>query len=287
MRSLIGVIAAALTTSALAQAPQQPAFRSVTHTVAVDVSVFRGQQAVLSLGPNDFEVQDNGVRQKISGVVPNNLALDLRLLFDTSGSISREDLERYRRAMVRVAAALRPEDRIEILTFGSRIYEVVALQHPPVSIAPARQPRDGTSFFDAVSLAMITKPSLERRQVTIILTDARDNTSFFDKDTLYESARRTHAVVYAVLPVALAEDSSRFAERLEVMTRVTGGRLVRARRDAEMGTTIIRTLNEFRQGYVLHYSLEGVPLTGWHKLSVQVPRGGRFTVRAREGYFAR
>jgi VWFA-related protein len=182
---------------------------------------------------------------------------------------------------------LRPEDRVEILSFSGRISEVVGLQHPPVSIAPARQPREGTAFFDAVSLAMITRPSLERRQVTIVLTDARDTSSFFDKDTLYESARRTHAVVYGVLPAGLAEDSSRYAARLEMMARVTGGRLVRSGRDAGIANTIIRTLNEFRQGYVLHYALAGVPLTGWHKLTVRVPRAGRYTVRAREGYFAR
>jgi VWFA-related protein len=287
VKALIAASLAGLTVSVLAQEPQLPTFRSVTHTVAVDVSVFDRERAVLSLGANDFEVLDNGVRQKISGVAPNNLPLDLRLLFDTSGSISPEDLERYRRAMVRVAGALRPEDRIEILTFSGRTSEVVGLQHPPISIALTSQPTEGTAFFDAVSLAMITRPSLERRQVTIILTDARDTASFFDKDTLYESARRTYAVVYGVLPVGLAEDSSRFAARLEVIARVTGGRLVRSRRDAEMGNTIIRTLNEFRQGYVLHYVLEGVPLTGWHKLSVQVAGARRYTVRAREGYFAR
>lgn len=289
VKALIAVTLAGVTVSALAmnEAQQLPTFRSATHTVAVDVSVFDGERAVLSLTANDFEVRDNGVRQTISGVLPNNFPLDLRLLFDTSGSISPDDLERYRRAMARVAGALRPEDRVEILTFGGRIAEVVSLQHPPISIAPARQPRDGTSFFDAVSLAMITRPLLERRQVTIILTDARDNTSFFDKDTLYESARRTHAVVYGVLPAGLTEDSSRYAARLEMVARMTGGRLVASRRDSEMGNTIIRTLNEFRQGYVLHYALEGAPVTGWHKLTVRLPRAGQYTVRAREGYFTR
>ena len=287
MKALIAAALAGVAVSALAQEPQVPVFRSVSHTVAVDVSVFDRQQAVLSLGAKDFELKDNGVRQTISGAVPNNLPLDLRLLFDTSGSISKEDLERYRRAMVRVAGALRPEDRVEILTFGGRISEVVGLQHPPVSISLARQPKDGTAFFDAVSLAMITRRSLERRQVTIILTDARDNASFFDKDTLYESARRSHAVIYGVLPAGSAEDSSRFAARLEIIARVTGGRLVRSQRDAEMGNIIIRTLNEFRQGYVLSYVHEGVPQMGWHKLTVQVTHPGRYTVRAREGYFAR
>jgi len=286
VKLVIFCVVVSMTMAVVAREQQLPTFRSVTHTVAVDVSVFDRQRAVLALTAKDFDVQDNGVRQTISGVVPNNLPLDVRLLFDTSGSISKDDLERYRRAMVRVAEALRPEDRVEILTFSGRIAEIVALQHPPISIEAPRQPRDGTSFFDAVSLAMITRPSLERRQVTIILTDALDNASFFDKDTLYDAARRSHAVVYCVLPAGLPENS-RYAARLELLARVTGGRLVHSGRDAEMGNTIIRTLNEFRQGYVLHYGLDGVPLAGWHKLTVQIPRARKYTVRAREGYFAR
>jgi len=283
--ALIAILLCAATT-VVAQQPQQPVFTSTTDSVAVDVSVFDGGHAVPSLTAADFDVRDNGVRQKVSNVRPNTLPLDLRLLFDTSGSITPEDLERYRRAMARVALALRPDDRVEILTFSGRVSEVVPLQHPPITVMTERQDRDGTSFFDAVSLAMITRPILERRQITIVLSDAQDNDSFFDKDTLYEAARRTPAVVYGVLPAGFADDVSRFAARLEMITRVTGGTLVRSRWDGHMGDVLIRTLNEFRQGYVLNYTLEGVPLAGWHKLTVTMPRT-KFKVRAREGYFAR
>jgi VWFA-related protein len=286
MKGVCAVVLACAALSAQAQESKQAPFRSVAHSVAVDVSVFDGQRAIPGLTAADFDVRENGVPQKLADVRPNTLPIDVRLLFDTSGSITAEELERYRRAMARVAEALRPEDRVEILTFSGRISEVVPLQHPPIKIITQRQDRDGTSFFDAVSLAMVTRPILERRQITIVLTDAQDNDSFFDKDTLYESARRTPAVVYGVLPVGLADDVSRFAARLEMVARVTGGKLVRSRWDGRMGELLIRTLAEFRQGYVLNIALEGTPAPGWHKLTVAVPRG-RYTVRAREGYFAR
>jgi VWFA-related protein len=272
--------------AAQAQESQQPTFRSAAHIVAVDVLVLGGERAVPGLTAEDFDVRDNGVRQTLASVRPNTLPIDVRLLFDTSGSITPEELERYRRAMARVAEALRPEDRVEVLTFSGRISEVVPLQHPPIKVITARQDRDGTSFFDAVSLAMVTRPLLERRQITIVLTDAQDNDSFFDKDTLYESARHTHAVVYGVLPTGLADDVSRFATRLEMVARVTGGHLVRSKWDGRMGDLLIRMLGEFRQGYVLNYQLAGNPEPGWHKLAVTVPRA-KYTVRAREGYFAR
>jgi len=279
----VGLVCAALAVQA--QEPQQPTFRSGSDAVTVDVSVFDGQRAIPGLTAADFDVRDNGVRQTLSGVRPNTLPIDVRLLFDTSGSITPEDLERYRRAMARIAEALRPVDRVEILTFSGRISEVVPLQHPPITVIAQRQDRDGTSFFDAVSLAMVTRPMIERRQITVVLTDAQDNDSFFDKDTLYDSARHTSAVVYGVLPTGLADDVSRFATRLEMVARVTGGRLVRSKWDGRMGDLLIRMLGEFRQGYVLNYALAGTPEPGWHKLTVTVR--GRHTVRAREGYFAR
>ena len=285
-RALLLLVLATGTVGLLAQEAKPPVFRTTTDSVAVDVLVLDDGRPITALTADDFDVRDNGVRQKVTNVRANTLPLDLRLLFDTSGSITPEELERYRRAMNRVAEALRPDDRVEILTFSGRISEVVPLQHPPIRIITERHDRDGTSFFDAVSLSMVTRPQLERRQITIVLTDAQDNDSFFDKDTLYESARRTNAVVYGVLPTGLAEDVSRFAARLEMVSRVTGGRLVRSKWDAKMGDVIIKTLEEFRRGYVLNYTLEGVPLAGWHKLSVSVTRG-RYNVRAREGYFAR
>ena len=266
-----------------AQDPQTT-FKSSTENVMVDVSVFDGDRPVVTLGTTDFEVYDNGVRQRLSGAQRNNFPLDV--LFDTSGSITAEDLERYRRAMERVTTALTPDDRVEILAFNGRITEVVPMRHPPVQIRLAREGRDGTAFFDAVSLAMITRPLVDRRQVTIVLTDALDNASFFDKDTLYAAAQRTHAVVFGVLPTGLAEDASRYSARLEMLTRVTGGRLVRSKWDSRMGNVLVGMLNEFRQGYVLHYALDGTPQKGWHKLQVRVP-ARRYAVRAREGYFAR
>jgi VWFA-related protein len=286
VRTIAAALLAAASLSTSVHTQQKP-FVSRTDAVRVDVAVFDGDRAVPSLTAADFEVLDNGVKQTLGGAQRNTLALDLRLLFDTSGSISSEDLEKYRRAMARVASALKPDDRMEVLAFNGRIAEVVPLQHPPIQIALDRQGRDGTSFFDAVSLAMITRPQADRRQITIVLSDAVDNASFFDKDTLYDAARRTNAVVYTVLPIGLAQDKSRFTARLDMLARVTGGHLFSAKWDSRLGTTVTRALEEFRQGYVIHFQPTGVQLEGWHKLTVRVLGGRHYTIRAREGYFGR
>jgi VWFA-related protein len=262
--------------------PQQ--FRLGTHGVMLNVAVFEADRVVGGLGVEDFEVFDNGVRQTISSADRNVLPIDLRLVFDTSGSISEDDLAHYLRAMRQVAAALAPDDRCEIITFNSRVADAASRQSPPIAISIRRGGPDGTAFFDAVSLAMVTVPALDRRQITIVLSDASDNASFFDETTLLEVARRTDAVVYTVLPGGAAPGPASIA-RLRSLSLLTGGRLIRAPHERLTGAAVIRALDEFRHSYVLRYTLAGTPLAGWHTLEVKVRRPGRHRIRARAGYF--
>jgi VWFA-related protein len=248
------------------------------------VAVFAGDRVVRNLGVKDFEVRDNQVRQTLQAADASTLPIDLRLVFDTSGSISERDLARYVQTMNRVAAALEPRDRCEIITFNSRIADAASLQHPPIKIALSRGGQDGTAFFDAVSLAMITVPTPDRRQITIVLSDAMDNTSWFDEKTMLDAARRTDAVVYTILPGDPKNNRAVSVARLQALSLVTGGRLVLVHESA-VASAVTDSIEEFRQGYVLRYVLAGVDLPGWHKLDVRVKGGYR--VRARQGYFPR
>lgn len=265
------------------QAPQQ-LFQSTTNAVSVDVAVFAGNRVVRNLGVGDFEVRDNQVRQTLQAVDANTLPIDLRLVFDTSGSISERDLARYVQTMNRVAATLEPRDRCEIITFNSRIADAASLQHPPIKIAVQRLGLDGTAFFDAVALAMVTIPTPDRRQITIVLSDAMDNTSLFDEKTMLDAARRTDAVVYTILPGDPKNSRTVSVTRLHALSLLTGGRLVLAQ-ESQVASAVIDSIEEFRQGYVLRYVLAGVNIDGWHKVDVRVKGGYR--VRARPGYFPR
>ena len=264
---------------------QQQTFHASTHAVALDVAVLSRGRTVAALDAADFEVYDNGVRQTIDSVDRNVLPIQLRLVFDTSGSISEADLERHRRAMTMVTSALKPDDLCEIVTFNGRIADAATAQRPPLVITLRRGTPDGTAFFDAVSLAMITTSMPDRRQITIVMSDAHDNVSFFDEPTLLEAARRTDAVVYAIVPV----DSVRAVlhARLEAITLLTGGRLVQSLRPDRTGRLLLEALEEFRQGYVVRYTLSGVPVPGWHRLTVRLRDNPSYTVRTREGYLGR
>ena len=112
-RLLIAVVAVAfvsLTALAEPQTDQQSlVFRSGTDLVTVDVNVNSGKKPVTGLRPEDFEVYDNGVRQTVTDVTFGRLPIDLRLIFDTSGSIDDVELQTYVRAMKQIAQTLQPK----------------------------------------------------------------------------------------------------------------------------------------------------------------------------------
>jgi hypothetical protein len=279
------ITAAALMAVAMLGA-QAPTFHAGTRGVVIPVAVFDGDQVVRTLTAQDFQVHDNGAPQVVTSAELYTLPIDLRLAFDISGSISEEELGNFISTMRQVASTLEPRDRCEILTFNTRVAQAAAAQSPPVKIEFVRGGFDGTSFFDAVILALATVPTPDRRQITIILSDAKDNRSFFDEPAMLESARRTDAVVYTILPGDPKVARSVSANRLQALSVMTGGRLVLAP-ERSVGERIIDAIEEFRQSYAVRYTWKGTTFEGWHKLEVKVPGRPSYRVRAKSGYFGR
>ena len=285
MTTSVTVLSLALTLASVSLQTPAPVFRSATHAVAVGAAVFDGDRVVPNLTASDFDIRDNGVHQTITAADFNTLPIDLRLVLDTSGSISEEDLAHYLRTMRQVTAALEPRDRCEIITFSSRVADAASRQRPPITIDLKRVGGDGTAFFDAVSLALITVPTTDRRQITIVLSDARDNASFFDEAALLDAAGRTDAVVYTILPGDPLLARAVSVARLQALSLLTGGRLDRTPEHA-VGSAVNKAIKEFRQSYILRYTLTGAAVEGWHKLDVRVRTGGHYRIRTRPGYFA-
>ena len=73
-------------------------------------------------------------------------------------------------------------------------------------------------------------------------------------------------------------------EFLRDLASFTGGRLFEIEKTANLETTFLEILDEFRHRYLVSYTPRGVAKDGWHKLDVKVKKGG--TVKARPGYLA-
>jgi VWFA-related protein len=278
-----GFVALMFTAAVAGHADQdRPMFRATSEAVLVDVSVTDGRSSVANLKPADFDIRDNGVAQTVTDLDFGHLPVDVRLVFDISGSLSDEDLARHTRAMRQLETALEPGDRCEASAFSRRAVEIAPLGEPPVDINIGRngRARDGTAFFDAVGLAMVTSPTPGRRQLTIVLSDGNDTSSFYDAAALVRAALRTDAVVYGIAPAT----SGQGARVLETLATTAGGRLIRLEANGNLGASFLKALEEFRQSYVLHYTPVGVARAGWHDLAVSARGNKKYVIRAKKGY---
>jgi hypothetical protein len=97
-------------------------------------------------------------------------------------------------------------------------------------------------------------------------------------ERLLATARRSNAVVYAVSAAGLDEDVG-----LRRLADTTGGGVVKIGKTDALRSTFLTIMDEFRQRYVVSFSPDGVPPSGWHPLTVRV-KGRSVTVRARPGY---
>jgi hypothetical protein len=87
-------------------------------------------------------------------------------------------------------------------------------------------------------------------------------------------------------PLMLFRTSRSETATLAQAAEATGGRLHDPQFSKDDPVGAFRAVfDDFRRSYVLRYSPTGVPLTGWHELTVAVKGNKATDVRARKGYF--
>jgi hypothetical protein len=136
-----------------------------------------------NLGVGDFEVRDNQVRQTLQAVDANTLPIDLRLVFDTSGSISERAISR---GTCQTMTAWPPHSSARPVRdhhVQQRIADRRSLQHPPSRLpcsgAARTVPRSSTPWLWRWSPFRrpnaVKSPSFQRRDGQHQLFDEKDD----------------------------------------------------------------------------------------------------------------
>ena len=256
-------------------------YKSRVESVRLDALVLDRGQPVLGLTADDFEIRDNGAPQTVTLLGAGALPLDVILLLDMSGSLSVQRLEALRAAGGALLDALGPADRAALVTFSREIHRAQPLTHDVGGVRRALEretPSGPTVLVDAMFAAIgMTDPG-DRRSLLIVFSDGLDTASWLQPDAVVRAAERSDVVIYAV-----STSSAKHAPGLlRQVTDSTGGQLLEVD-SASLSTAFTRVLNEFRQRYVLSYTLSSAPSDGWHRLDVRV-RNRDLTVKARPGY---
>jgi VWFA-related protein len=281
--ALVVAVLAVLPVARLApvRAAQVPTFSTSLEAVPVDVLVTESGRVVAGLGPEDFEIRDNGVVQQVDLVSFEQLPLNIILAFDASSSIAGERLDHLKSAGQALLERLVPGDQTALLTFNQVVVLREALTPDVERVRAALdgvEPIGDTSMADGVYAAMMVGEADAARDLLIVFSDGVDNSSWLSGDAVLDASRRSDVVVYGV-SVRGTEDP----EFLRDLTELTGGRLFEVESTRNLSATFVGILEEFRQRYLLSYSPRGVSAEGWHELDVRV-RGRRATVKARAGY---
>lgn len=255
-------------------------FKSRVESVRLDALVLDRGRPVVGLRADDFEIRDNGALQAVTLLGAGALPMDVILLLDMSGSLSAERLGALRAAAGALLDALRPADRAALATFSREVQRAQALTHDVAAVRRALEretPSGPTVLVDAMFAAIgMTEPG--DRCLLIVFSDGLDTASWLQPDAVVRAAERSEVVIYAV-----STSTARHAPGLlRHVTDSTGGQLLEVD-SASLPTAFTRVLDEFRQRYVLSYTLSGAPAVGWHRLDVRVKHRD-LTVRTRAGY---
>jgi VWFA-related protein len=244
---------------------------------------------VRDLGPEDFAVFEEGVRQEVAKFeLMDALPLTVGIVIDTSGSMADSLGEAQRAAIEFLRRVVEPGDR----TFAVAFSDVATLLMPPtddvdvVADALAGLRADGwTVLHDAVITGLSYFREIEGQQALVLLSDGDDTASAFDFDEALEYARRSEAAVYSIgLDIPLGAFGVR--GKLSRLAEETGGRVFFINRAEELEGVYGEIEEELRSRYLLAYPPQPAPEpgSGFRRVEVEAERRGVKT-RTVRGYY--
>lgn len=196
--ALIGLAAATASTRLAGQGGQagQAVFRGATDLVTVDVSVRSQGTPIAGLEPADFVLLDNGIRQTVERLDVEAVPVDVSILLDTNQGVA-DDVRGFPDEVRRIAALLRPSDRLRVMTIGHNVADLVPVQ-TAAELPEVRQvaAHGLASAHDGIAAALIRSVDPNRRHLVIALTNGIDEVSALPASAVRDLARRSNATLY-------------------------------------------------------------------------------------------
>ncbi len=248
----------------------------------------------LDLAPDQFEIYEEGVKQKIEIFEPETQQLlDLTLMIDSSLSEIKE-LEFETEAASRfIQKLVRPGDRLALYEFADAVTQIAPFSSDVPMLQGALKrivPGDGTALYDAVYLgaqALARNPS-GRRRVIVLVTDAGETTSRADFETARRAALRADVLLYTIVVRVVKSEGGRNTageHALETIADSTGGATYFPNGAGELSEMFDRIGRELRTQYRLGYYPDPRPPAGTYR-ALEVRVKCECKVRSRKAYYS-
>lgn len=221
-----------------------------------------------------------------------NLPLRLGLVLDVSESMKKVMEQEKSVALSFLHDVLRPEtDRAFVMAFGdgNQVLQDTTNQLGDLAgaVQRAKQPGNGTEFFDALYSACVdqwrqAEPDVHR--VVLVISDGVDTGSLHGLGDVVAAAQRNEIQIYA-LNVHLKKRDYSGDTILQKIADDTGGRFFVANSTKEADQIFGQLEQELRTQYYVSFR-PPAEKPGYHALQVEVNAPQKLMVHARRGYYA-
>jgi VWFA-related protein len=209
---LIVLCLAATVAQAQQEREQDDTIRLKTDLVTITAAVTdRNGHTIKSLKAEDFEIFEDGTKQKIASFAATKEPFTVMLLLDISGS-TRDEISLMKRAAKNFLDELRDEDRVGVIVF-SREIELIArltdsrdkaelaidrIGSPEAENGFRFSAKTGTSFYDALQRAAedTSFKKVEGRKAIVCMSDGVDSTSRSRYNDVAPMVERAAATAY-------------------------------------------------------------------------------------------
>jgi len=246
---------------------------------------------LLGLSRDNFRVVEDGTAQKIDVFETEEAPFAAVILLDTSGSMETR-VSLARSAAMRFLYGIRPDDRVAIYNFDSKLTEVQEFSNLQDLVPGVYDLKASgmTVLYDAIfEAAQKLGKRKEKRRAIVVLSDGADTKSGRSASKALKAALDAGATIYTVDMSRLdTGGKERMQNRgvLKNFAEKTGGRFIETPGGAEMREAFSNIVKELSIQYTLGYYPANSKRDGkWREIQVEVS-GGDLSVRARKGYNA-
>ena len=253
---------------------------------------------VSGLDKKAFTVIDNNQEQEITYFSDSDAPISIGIVFDVSGSMSREKIAKSRRALEKFINTSHPSDEYSLISFNDRAKLLLDRTRDGESLLQKLtlvETKGNTALYDAVYLGVErVMRGTRQKKALLVISDGQDNSSRYNFSEVRRTMKESDVVIYAVGILDGRDSGSMEGMQgqafLDELASVTGGKSFYPQTDIELDEIFERIALELRHQYSIGYTPKDFAPDGkWHKVKTKVkpPRGlPRLTVRSREGYYA-
>ena len=271
--------------------------RTDVEEVVLNATVLNGNQLVQNLTRDDFQVYEDGVRQKVISFQHTDLPVSMGLVVDNSGSMSQKRPAVNKSALDLVEAS-NPDDEAFVVNFSD---EAFIDQDFTSNINKLRdglshiESRGGTALYDALvaSADKLVADGKRPKQVLVVITDGEDNASTLTLEQTIRRVQQLSGPVIYCIGLLFGDEMSRGEVRharraLDLLSTETGGIAFFPKNMEQVDQIAAEVARDIRSQYTIGYhSTKPTSQPGFRRVLVtaEAKGMGKLTVRTRTGYF--